>query len=140
MMDFKEFIRPPWRLRAIWCENVTIENDPAFENMTACYMWFVGQPILCEWFALGLSDYANDDYADRVRESIDDDELAALLPYGGDTWSNVTTMSAVAFGSQQRALYAALRGDPLARLTAMSRDAILTLREQETPADKAWLN
>lgn len=134
--DF-EFI---WRLRAVLCESVVVENDPAFEGVTEVWMWFVGDWHHDEWFALALSDYATLEHANRISDMMDDAEMSALLPYAGEPWDNIAYTSPVAFGSQQRTLYASLQGEPMATLMGMSREQILALRVSESPADKAHLN
>lgn len=132
-----EFI---WRLRAVFCDGVTIENDPNFKDASSIWMWFAGDPHEDEWFAVALSDRATPSCAKGISNEINDREMAALLPYAGEPWDNIAYTSPAAFGSQQRTLYTALQGDPMARLVEMSREDIVTLRNTETPADNAWLN
>jgi len=134
-----EFERESWRLRAVLCEDVEVLGDSDFEDETQVYMWFVADPTHDQWFAHGISDTSNDVIADAVGQAIEPQEMSSLLAYAGEPWKHIE-IAPVAFGGQQRALWAGLKGDPIDRLMSMSRDEILALREVEIGKDKAVWN
>lgn len=139
-MEMREFEREPWRLRAVFVTGVEIENDDRFLGVNEAWIWFVGDPILDEWFAHGISDKCDEITADQVATTIEPLKMLAVLAYAGDTWSNITSISIVAFGGQQRALLHELQGAPMETLALMSRDRILALRRAEEGTDDPSAN
>lgn len=143
MSDTIEFEIDPWRLRAVFCADVQIENGgdqwPG-NGLEDVWIWFVGDPILDEWFAHGLSDICTDNMAERIAASINQLEMLAMLAYAGESWAIITAVSAVAFASQQRALAEAMRGVPIDRLKRMTRDQILSLRKAESASCDPTMN
>lgn len=129
-MVFSDFVRGPWNIRAVAVQaHIDAWQEPDEPPMTA-WIWFVGRFGVDEWFAHGVSDVMDPDYANQLVPSIDPEEMDAILTYGGVEWDMIDGLEAHV-ANLQRVLINTMSEDMLDTLKALGRSEIITLREAE---------
>lgn len=133
MTAFAEFVRGPWRLRAVLCENQGVTGMPGYDDGSVLdvFLWFVGRMDEDEWFAQGVSDYFDDAAADEISGSFDGAHMDVLLAYGGVEWDEMEPNLHVEFGTTQRALASDIHPKMMEDLLKLSRTEIRALRDAE---------
>jgi hypothetical protein len=124
--ETRDFVRSPWRMRAIMQKGVLNEDEGHVEDMI---VWFISLETRDEWFAHGLTSEADETHADAMAQTIDPAMMTAMLALAGQRWSIIKALP-IQHARSQRDVLAGLTPEQMLIIVGMNRETILQLRSE----------